>query len=141
MINVVVDTNSLLVSIPKKSEFRPIFDALISGKYKLLVSTEILNEYAEVFERKMNAVVAFNILEMLTQLENTERVEIYYRWELINQDMDNNKFVDCAVAGNAQFIVTDDKHYNILKDIPFPAVRVIKTEIFRDMVLSWVDNR
>lgn len=51
--------------------------------------------------------------------------------------MDDNKFVDGAIAGNAQFIVTDDKHYNVLKDIPFPLVKVIKTEAFRDMVLDW----
>lgn len=130
MIKVVLDTNSLLVSIPKRSEFRPIFDALIDGHFTLLVSTEILNEYAEILEEKMSAVVAFNILEMLMQLENVERTDIYFRWNMIYQDMDDNKFVDCAVAGNAKFIVTDDKHYNVLKNIPFPSVEIVKTEDF-----------
>ncbi|MEL6721354.1 MAG: putative toxin-antitoxin system toxin component, PIN family [Bacteroidota bacterium] len=136
MISVVLDTNSLIVSIPKRSEFRPIFDALIEGEFKLLISTEILNEYAEKLEEKMSAVVAFNVVEMITQMNHAEKTEIYYRWHLINRDVDDNKFVDCAIAGNAQFIVTDDKHYRILKDIPFPSVKVIKTEAFRDMIVN-----
>lgn len=130
MIKVVIDTNSLVVSLPKKSEFRPIFDALIDGEIKLLVTTEILNEYAEVLERKMSPIVSFNVTEMLTQLENTEKIEVYYRWHLINQDLDDNKFVDCAVSGNAKFIVTDDRHYDVLKSIKFPSVEIIKTEDF-----------
>lgn len=74
---VVIDTNSFLVSIPKRSEFRLIFDALLNGDIQLLVTTEILNEYEEVFEWKMNAVVSYNILEMLLQLDNVKRVEVY----------------------------------------------------------------
>jgi putative PIN family toxin of toxin-antitoxin system len=130
MIKVVLDTNSLLVSIPQRSEFRPIFDALINGQIKLLVTTEILNEYAEVLERKMSPVVSFNVLELISQLENVEHVEVYYRWHLINRDVDDNKFVDCAVSGNARFIVTDDRHFRVLRDIPFPSVEVMRTEAF-----------
>lgn len=47
---IVLDTNSLLVSIPKKSPYRPIFDAIIEGKLTLLISNEILMEYVEKLE-------------------------------------------------------------------------------------------
>ena len=46
------------------------------------------------------------------------------------QDEDDNKFVDCAIASNASYIVTHDKDFNILKNIPFPKVRIINTEDF-----------
>lgn len=137
---VVIDTNSFLVSIPKRSEFRPIFDAIINGDIQLLITTEMLNEYAEVFEWKMNAVVAHNILEMLLQLDNVQRVEVYYRWHLINKDADDNKFVDCAVSGSANYIVSDDRHYNVLKDIDFPSVQVIKTEDFLKLLAQKFDQ-
>ena len=55
MMRVVIDTNVLLVSISTKSRYRPIFDALLEGKYQLAISNEILSEYMEVLERKANA--------------------------------------------------------------------------------------
>ena len=54
----------------------------------------------------------------------------YYFWRLIAVDPDDNKFVDCAIAANADFIVTDDKHFKVLKDIPFPKVEVINKRKF-----------
>lgn len=70
MIKVVLDTNSLLVSISKKSLYRPIFEALRNGEFRLLITTEILNEYAEIFEQRMSPVVSYNVLELISQLEN-----------------------------------------------------------------------
>ena len=40
------------------------------------------------------------------------------------------KFVDCAIAANASFIVSEDTHFKILKNIPFPDVRVIRLAQF-----------
>lgn len=130
MTRVVIDTNSFLVSIPKRSEFRPIFDAIIDGKIRLLISNEILLEYAEIFEQKMNSVVSINVVEFLSQSNHTEKIDIYYQWHLINQDADDNKFVDCAVSGNADYIVTDDKHFKELEGVKFPAISVLRTEQF-----------
>ena len=45
-------------------------------------------------------------------------------------DKDDNKFVDCAIAGNAQFIVTNDKHFEVLKNIQFPKVEVVSSTDF-----------
>lgn len=136
MIRVVLDTNSILVTISTKSRFRPIFEALRAGKFQLLVTTEILNEYAEIFEERMSPVVSYNVTELISRLKNAEEVTVYYKWHLINVDVDDNKFVDCAINGNAAFIVSDDKHYNVLSKIPFPAVEVIRTQEFLQMVME-----
>lgn len=45
-------------------------------------------------------------------------------------DGDDNKFVDCALNGRADFIVTDDRHFRILKNISFPNLRVLNTREF-----------
>ena len=45
-------------------------------------------------------------------------------------DSDDNKFVDCAVASDAEYIVTNDKHFNPLKAIPWPKVEIIKIADF-----------
>ena len=40
-------------------------------------------------------------------------------------DEDDNKFVDCAICGNSDLIITSDHHFNVLKDIDFPKVEII----------------
>jgi len=94
---VVLDSNILLVSIPKKSVYRPIFDAMLQKKFEIVVSTEILEEYEELIQRKANQVVASNIVEMLINLENVFFQDIYFKWNLIAEDPDDNKFADISM--------------------------------------------
>lgn len=129
-LRVVLDTNVLLVSIARQSKYRPIFDALLLGQFYAIISNEILNEYVEILERKTNAIVAHNIAESITNLPNVEKIEISFKWNLISADPDDNKFVDCAIAGRVKYVVTDDKHFNVLKEIPFPKVDIISIEEF-----------
>ncbi len=49
---------------------------------------------------------------------------------LIETDPDDNKFVDCAVAADAENIVTNDSHFNILKQIDWPKITVITIKEF-----------
>lgn len=131
---VVLDTNVLLVSIPPKSIYRPIFDALIDGKFHLVLSNDILSEYTEVIERKANAVVSNNIAEMLLNLDNLNKVEVHFEWKLIDKDPDDNKYVDAAIVGAADFIVSNDQHFKMLKSVDFPKVNVIGIDEFLDLI-------
>lgn len=49
---------------------------------------------------------------------------------LITKDPDDNKFVDCAIFANADFIVSDDKHFNELGSVEFPKVLVVRLDDF-----------
>ncbi len=131
---VVLDINALLVSIPQKSIFRPIFDALIGGKFHIVLSNDILSEYIEVIERKTNITVANNIAEMLLSLDNLNKVDVYFEWNLIDQDPDDNKYVDAAIVGSADFIVTNDQHFKILTSVDFPKVNVVSVGEFLEML-------
>lgn len=71
------------------------------------------------------------VLQILENAVNVEFVAKYFRWNLIENDPDDNKFVDCAIVSNAKYIVTQDKHFDILKSIEFPKVEVINIEIFK----------
>ena len=133
---VVLDTNVLLASIPSKSIYRPILDALIQGKFDLVLSNDILSEYIEIIERKANAIVSNNIAEMLLNLDNLNKVEVYFEWKLIDKDPDDNKYVDAAIVGSADFIVSNDQHFNILKSIDFPKVNVISLDEFMKIILE-----
>lgn len=133
---VVLDTNVLLISISSKSRYRPIFDALLNGTFELAISNEILSEYIEVLERKANTIVTVNIAEVLLNSENVIRTEIFFSWGLIKEDEDDNKFVDCAIASNAKFIISNDRHFRILKEVEFPKVDVIGIEEFLESLIK-----
>lgn len=44
--------------------------------------------------------------------------------------MHDNKFIDCAIAANADYIVTNDKHFNVVKNIDFPKVNILSIQEF-----------
>ena len=102
--------------------------SILDGRNQLCVTTEILNEYAEVIERKTNARFSSLAIEVIVNNPNTLFVNTFYNFNLIQQDPDDNKFVDCAVASGAKFIVSNDHHYDILKTVIFPRVEVIPIE-------------
>ncbi|MDN3689469.1 putative toxin-antitoxin system toxin component, PIN family [Cyclobacterium jeungdonense] len=130
----VLDTNILLVSISRRSPYHWVFQKLIEGAYQLSVTTEILSEYSEIIEKHMGKKVADPVLQALLELPNVEKIEIYFRWNLI-KDMDDNKFIDCAVAAGADYLVTQDKDFNILEKIEFPIIKSISIAEFKRLLL------
>ena len=88
----------------------------------------------EKLEEKTNVVVAQNIINMLLELKQTEAVNVSYRWNLIKTDPDDNKFTDCAVAGVAEYLVSDDKDFGILKRTSFPLIKLLSAKEFLALI-------
>jgi putative PIN family toxin of toxin-antitoxin system len=130
---VVLDTNVLLVSISERSKLHWVFKKLVGKQYELCVSTDILNEYAEIIEGHMGNGVSESTMGVLENLSNVHFITKYYQFHLL-KDEDDNKFVDCAIAANADFIVSHDRDFDILKAVKFPRVKVIKTEEFEKVL-------
>jgi uncharacterized protein len=130
----VIDTNVLLVSISRNSPYHWIFEALLHHEFDFAVTSDILAEYEEVISEKYSALVARNVVRTLLLLPNVIRTEVYYNWNLIKDDRDDDKFVDCAVASNANAIVTQDRHFNILKSIPFPPITTLTISEFKTLL-------
>ena len=131
---IVLDTNILLVSLPKKSKYRIIFDALLNKRYTLLISNEILSEYEEIIGFKTTPSIAQHVVEMLLSLSNVEKTDVFFRWNLIKPDSDDNKFSDCAVAGKSDFLVSNDHHFDILKSIDFPKILCLNIDEFGEQL-------
>lgn len=132
--NIVLDTNCLIMSIAPKSPYRPVWNAFLRGDYYLCVSNEIIEEYSEVLSRNISSRVAEAIIYAILTRPNIIRKDPHYSFGLIEADKDDNKFVDCAIAANAKCIVTEDKHFNILKSIQFPQVDIIGIDEFLQLV-------
>ena len=90
----------------------------------MCVSTEILEEYEEIIASHTSSVVARLAIETILRANNVLRVDAHFHFGLILQDPDDNKFVDCAIAANADYIVSDDHHFDVLRSIEFPKVVV-----------------
>jgi predicted nucleic acid-binding protein len=73
---------------------------------------------------------------MLLNLDNLDKVEVYFEWKLIDKDPDDNKYVDAAIAGAADFIVSNDQHFKILKSVNFPKLNVINIDEFLSLILE-----
>ena len=127
---IVIDTNVLLASLPKVSHYRAIITALTEGKVDLAVSTAILLEYQEVLSSKTNNTVATNFLEFLTKLPGLIRVDTPFSWGIIEIDPDDNKFVDAGLMAGADYIITFDGHFNVVKSHPFPSIGIINPDDF-----------
>lgn len=131
---VVLDSNILLVAIGKRSLYRPIWNAFIDGKYKLIVSDDVIYEYEEILQHLAAPGVSDIVMEIF--IESTEIIsqQIYYSWNAIEKDPDDNKFFDIAVAANADYLVTNDAHFDALKNLSFPNVKVINAAEFLKIV-------
>lgn len=128
MARVVLDTNSLIQCIAHRSRYHAIWLSLLDGRNRLCVTNEILEEYEEILERKTSHEFAMLAINVIVNNPYTIFVTPYYHFNLITADPDDNKFVDCAVAGNAMVIVTEDRHYDVLKQVDFPQVNVVSLD-------------
>lgn len=130
MQSIVLDTNVLVMSISARNVYHKVWQAFLQGDYTLCVSNEILEEYVEILTRNINARVAEAVVYAILTRWNVRKLDPHYRFHLIKADEDDNKFVDCAIAGNARYIVTEDHHFDVLKEISFPKVAVINIDDF-----------
>ena len=128
--HIVLDTNCLLQSISHRSGFYRVWKDFLLGRYYLCVTNDILEEYEEMIAKHTSTTAAHIAIETILRANNVIRIDARYHFGLITKDPDDNKFVDCAIAANADFIVSEDKHFHVLKSIPFPHVEVIRLRKF-----------
>jgi len=132
---IVLDTNCLIQSIPQKSPFRTVWESFLSGENTLCVSNDIIEEYMEILQRLTDERTATLVIKTIIESPFVEFITPYYQFHLITADPDDNKFVDCAIAAAARYVVTDDHHYDVLRlNNTFPTVEVINLKDFLELI-------
>ncbi|MEM9885947.1 MAG: putative toxin-antitoxin system toxin component, PIN family [Bacteroidota bacterium] len=111
-------------------------DHLFNQEYELYLVNDILLEYEEKLKEKFNPQAAELFIAALPMLSNVHKIDTYFKFRLISEDEDDNKFVDCAIAANAKYLVSEDRHLRILKEIPFPKVEVMRINDFKALLES-----
>ena len=133
-LRIVLDTNCLLQILGARSQYNFLFSEFLAEHYTLCVSTEILFEYEEILRQKASPVAADLFLKVIARSRNVLRKDPYFRLGLVKMDYDDNKFVDCAFVCQADFIVTDDGHFDDAANSPFPLFRVMGLDDFAIMM-------
>jgi putative PIN family toxin of toxin-antitoxin system len=130
-VKVVIDTNVMISSL-WGGKPHDIIQKWVDGNILMVASREILNEYLEVFKR-------FNLPEdemealtiILANPKNTILVTPKDKINLIKADPDDNKFLECAVAGKAGYIISGDKH--LLNCAEFKHCKILTPSDFLDI--------
>jgi uncharacterized protein len=130
MWRVVIDTNCLRASIPPKSPYYQLYQEFKKGGFEWYISTEILLEYEEVLTKTYSSKTAQLVLNQLAVAQNVTFTEPAFRWQLVRNDPDDNKFVDLALGVNADYLVTNDTDFNFFKQLDFPSLNVIDLDSF-----------
>jgi uncharacterized protein len=113
---VCIDTNVLVQLFGTARPLSRITDALQQGRLEFAVSNEILLEYEETLTHLSGQgrwEMVWRFLDSVSRLHGKVlHVEPQYRFGIITVDPDDNKFVDCAIAVEADFILTSDRHFD-----------------------------
>jgi putative PIN family toxin of toxin-antitoxin system len=135
MLQIVLDTNIIVSALSKTSNYHSIIEAYYNDEFALCISNEIILEYEEVLKNKYNEKTAEIFINAILLNTSTKFSTIHYKWQLIYKDLDDNKFVDCALQNNA-ILVTNDKHFNSVKYSKFPTLSIINLNEFIELLKS-----
>jgi putative PIN family toxin of toxin-antitoxin system len=140
---VVVDTNVFVSSVlnPNGTPSN-VFRLFTANRFDLLATEEILAEYEHAlsykkfiprYEEEMR-----DIPILLARLSAGSRLVTVDRSILaVSADVDDNKFVECAVAGGADFIVSGDKH--LLELGSYEGIQIVTPPMFVDYLERGLD--
>lgn len=131
---VVIDTNCLIPSIPRNNPEYWLYEAFKNKKFNWVISNEILSEYEEKLGEFYSPQTAEIVTNILMIASNVVLAEPFFKWGLITADPDDNKFSDLAISSNANYLVTNDRHFQVLKDLPFPTVKVVSLSEFQEIL-------
>lgn len=133
----VIDTNVLLTTVNRKNPEFAIYGAFEAKAFDWVVSTEILTEYAEQLTSFYSEATANLVLDILCTATNVVFAEPFYRWGIIQEDPDDNKFADVAISASADALVTFDRHFHVFADLKFPTLNILHPKGFDVFMEKW----
>ena len=129
MIKVVIDTNVFISSFfggnPKK-----VIDLWKKGEIILCLSREIVDEYFEVLKRLglQNESELRELLRIFSEGHNIIFSATTPSLKIIEQDPDDNIFIECAVALECSHIISGDKHLKSVKN--YMGIKILNPKEF-----------
>lgn len=132
MIRAVLDTNVLISSIFWRGPPYKVVKAGLEGKYRPVISTPILEELADKLRGKFEVPEDKIGLLVDILLVNSEVVEPSSEIDIVEDDPSDNKIIECAVDGNAGFVVTGDSDLLDLED--YEGMKIVEPSRFLEII-------
>ncbi len=83
MKHIVLDTNIFVIILSQHSAYHWLLQDIMSGRYTVSVTTDILLEYEEVLAVKYSRAIAQTFIAGLLDLPNVHLITVYFRWNII----------------------------------------------------------
>jgi len=113
----VIDTNVIVSAIFFKGNPRKILEKLVEGKFELICSQKIIEEYVRViedfgkkYEKEFGRLSASFIIDIATIIKVTSKGHY-------SRDPDDDKFINCANTADVKYLVSGDKDILVLKKV------------------------
>ena len=138
-IKIVVDTNIFISAIISKfGASRRVIRGCLEGIYFPLMGNSLFNEYESLMNRdeiiKKSPLTITEIEILLASFISVCRwTSIYYLWRPNLKDEADNHLIEIALAGNAQFIVTNNIKDFRGAELLFPQLQIIQPEKFLEV--------
>ena len=111
MKRVVLDTNVIISAFFWSGHPRTIYDLIREKKILMLMSSDTENELIKVLGYSKFGLSPKEILPFIKSLRsNAEYVITSSKVSAITVDFSDNVFLDCAIDGRADYIISGDKH-------------------------------
>lgn len=124
---VAVDTNFLISSTQwDYSSAHKLLIKLIQANAEIFVTKEIIEEFSEVLERdfKYNSNEIQEIINTVMQFATI--IDPKHKVQVVKEDPDDDKVIECAVESHSELIITYDKHLLNLKQ--YNEIKILKPE-------------
>ena len=133
MFNVTLDTNILVSAFISKGKEYRILRLVKLGKIKLSLSLEILKEFKEVISRPKFGFSQEQINKATKELLSISEILITSsKLEIVKEDPDDNKIIECAFESKSDYIITYDIYLLKLKE--YNGIKIIKPEDFLKLI-------
>ncbi|MGZ9226407.1 MAG: putative toxin-antitoxin system toxin component, PIN family [Anaerolineales bacterium] len=131
---VVFDTNVLFSGIGWQGSPYFCLQMARAGNIKSVTCLEILSEFNEKLKSKMGLTTAEAARAVAEILSFSELVKIENKLQVVASDPDDNKVVECAYVGKADFIVSGDRHLLELEN--YQGIPIVRANSFIERVLE-----
>ena len=131
-INVVLDTNVFISSIFWTGNPHRIVELALDKTIQVYTSLEILTELERVLKNSFKQDTQFIERQIALILEYALVIQTNQRVEIIKEDQDDNKIIECALAAKADYIISGDHHLFDLKEIF--EIRIVKPKEFLEEI-------
>ncbi|ODS36302.1 MAG: putative toxin-antitoxin system toxin component, PIN family [Candidatus Altiarchaeales archaeon WOR_SM1_86-2] len=125
---ITVDTNTLISALGwKDSNEWHLIQKCIQGDTKLVLSESIIEEFTGVIHReKFNFIPAKKKKEFIENLtEISDVVEPVEKVNVIKDDPDDNKILECALCAGVDYIISGDHHLLDMEE--YRGIKIVRT--------------